>query len=210
MFHEVDSHEMRAGQIWPRKTIVSSGLECIDHCSMGRRAGIAGRSMLNHSVFMHFRKIQIQQETAVVIEESHLYRTHALRRIYGRDAEEAAGRRWIIQEQKLCPSMFGWPMTRIRKWIIITNERRVIMMCTFLEFLQSFFRTLAIDADVFWVEEHSIVVAELARRFEARGWSCGQPDWEGTLTPRQLLSLHEYRRMSSQQKDEHKVSWTRL
>ena len=197
-FHEVHFDEMGPNQIWPRETIVSNGLECIDVSSMGRKAGIGGRSAMNHSVFMHFRKMQVEQETAVVIEEAHLYRTHALRRIYGPDAEEAAGRRWNIQELNLCPSMFGWPMTRIRKWVIITNERRVTMMCTLQEFLHSFFRTLTINADVFWVEEHAIVEAELERRFEARGWSCGQPHWEGTLTPRQLLSLQEYRRMSSQ------------
>ena len=104
MFHEVHADEMMPDVIWPRKTIVSSGLECIDVSSMGRRKGIGGRSAMNHSVFMHFRKMQVQQECAVVIEEAHLYRSHALRRIYGPDAEEAAGRRWIIQGRNSAPA----------------------------------------------------------------------------------------------------------
>ena len=146
-FHQVHCPELFPNKSWPRKTIVSSGLECIDHSSMGNRAGISGRSALNHTVFMHFRNILCEEETAVCIEESALYKTHALRRIYGECAEQAAGRDWEIQEEKLCPSFFGFPMTRLRKWIIITNGRRIRMTVPFAEFCQGFFRTLAPDGD---------------------------------------------------------------
>ena len=102
-----------------------------------------------------------------------------------------------FQSEVICPSDFGWPISRKRLICIVNNERHILFTIPFAEFLKLFTRTVVTDGDVFFCECSDNQEAELRTRMgrmRGTGDHGVKPTFEThTLTGAQTMRLHQYR-----------------
>jgi hypothetical protein len=166
-------------------TMCWAGLTCLDVTVFGDGLGISGPSALPELVFM--RERACVQEKLVVTECGPNWSGDASLR-------EALPNH-TIEVYELCPMMYGWAVTRRRKWTIANFYKTTMTFRQFCDKIGAH-RTCMWNGTEFWCEEKKVVDATLQSKAKALGLMEYEIDgWESALTGAQRVYLDTARKM---------------
>ena len=169
-----------------------AGSTCVDWSSMGRRAGLSGRSNL---AFIIWLNEVVHREPAILIHECTPQFPPALLRA-------RLPSPYMVMSVVIGPDHFGVPVTRDRIFTIAIHQHKLVCKVDLQKFLHVMGVKLVMHGGMYWVQgEHAD--KELKRRASEQ---CIVPDgaqkvdWSETLPPWKKLWLEQYRNYVSEKR----------
>ena len=177
-------------------TEVWAGLECYDFSRIGLKAGFSGASTRSALSWGHERKYWL--ESLIMTECSDEWDPVTLENLLSETHD--------INKMIICPSDFGWPISRPRTWTVNPRNDHMTLECSFQEFCKElgWFKVCMLAGSDLFCESPDVVHDELMRLSTKRGALPHEAAWEHTLTGAQMIRLqsardskHERRQSSS-------------
>jgi site-specific DNA-cytosine methylase len=135
-----------------RSKIHIAGTSCVDFSSIGQRGTTAGPTI---TAFAAWASLALAMEYPIIVHEnSPLFQTDLLVAIFGS--------KYFIDSVVHCPTTFGWPVRRQRRWTVLRHKETVLEAVSSLDnVLQLFNREQGCTWHEFFVAPSEEQLAEL-------------------------------------------------
>lgn len=174
---------MQSGGYWCQ---CWAGPDCFDPNAIGTRPGFASPSTIPMLTWCHERRFKL--ETVIATECAPGWSTEAL--------DTALVETHSTHRMLICPRDFGWPIGRLRLYIVSTRNDHITMSCTSHEFCEKlgWFKMCMLLGSSLSAEDADIVHAEKLRLAAAMGCLPHDATWESSLIGAQLVRLDAFRK----------------
>ena len=169
-----------------QRTYCWAGIVCLADTKMGMQEGYCGEHTKTMLVWASERSRA--KESVVVTECAPDWDPTPVR--------SALSATHTMHHMTICPSIWGWPIRRLRAFTVNTKNDRVQMSASFQDFCEEmgWFRAVMTPGTDLYVEDPIVVQAELIDRCRARGVLEHEAAWEASLSGAQCVYLQEWRR----------------
>ena len=138
-------------QIW-------AGIICLDYTQFGNCEGIAGKWSQVNAIFGCERAAKKEAVIAVECAPQAPIKDMIL---------DGLSETHTYHDNIICPTTYGFPVKRKRRWVIATRDDRIVMQMSFEDFAMHFRRSLMVKGTVFYCADEEKVQQALENQIKS-------------------------------------------